>query len=47
MKPNTGFMLGEEFYKKNNYEFGTQEVFEVRDIAKKQIDQLISTIMKD
>ena len=40
-------MLGEEFYEKNNKEFRPQEVFEVRDLAKKQIAQLISTIIKD
>jgi len=40
-------MLGMEFYKKNRKIFPAKEVFEVRDIAKKQIDQLISTIIKD
>jgi len=47
LKPNTGFILGEEFWNDNEKEFRAQEVFEVRDIAKKQIDQLISTIIKD
>jgi len=47
LKPNTGFMLGEEFRKNNMKLLPAQDVFEVKDIAKNQIDQLISTIIKD